>query len=296
MDSFEFNKLIGALLGTVFVVFTIGLLSDGIFASPHPEKPGFGIEAPEEEAPAAGGAPVAEEEPIAVLLASASPEAGAAVFKKCQACHSGEKGGPNKVGPDLWGIVDRPVAEHEGFSYSAAIKEFSKGGTEKWTYDHLNHFLTSPKGYIKGTAMGFAGLKKSNERADVIAYLRTLADTPVPLPEAPTPAAAPADAAPADAAPADAAPAEAAPAEAAPAPAAPAEPPAAPAEAAPAAPAEAAPAAPAPAEAAPAEPAPAAPAPAAPAPAAPAEPAPAPAAPAPTDPAPAAPAPAAPAQ
>jgi len=182
-------------------------------------------------------------------------------FKKCTACHSAEKGGPNKVGPDLWGIVDRPVAAHEGFAYSAGMKEFSKGGTEKWTYDHLNHFLTSPKGLVKGTAMGFAGLKKDDERANVIAYLRTLADSPVPLPAA-APAAenasAPADAS-APAAPADgAAPADAA---------APAEP-AAPAEAAPAAPA---PAEPAPAEAAPAETAPAAPAPA------PVEPAPAPA-------------------
>lgn len=243
MDSFEFNKLIGALLGTVFIVFTIGLLSDGIFASPHPEKPGYGIEAPDEEASAAGGAPVAEEKPIAVLLASADATAGAAVFKKCQACHSGEKGGPNKVGPDLWAIVDRPVAAHEGFAYSAAMKEFAKGGSELWTYDNLNHFLTSPKALVKGTAMGFAGLKKPEERANVIAYLRTLADTPVPLPEAPAPASAPAGdaAAPAPAAPA---PAEAAPAAPAPAEAAPA-----PAEAAPAAPAPAAPAEPAPAPA-----------------------------------------------
>ena len=165
MDSFEFNKLIGALLGTVFIVFTIGLLSDGIFASPHPEKPGYGIEAPDEEASNAGGAPVAEEKPIAVLLASADATAGAAVFKKCQACHSGEKGGPNKVGPDLWAIVDRPVAAHEGFAYSAAMKEFAKGGSELWTYDNLNHFLTSPKALVKGTAMGFAGLKKPEERA-----------------------------------------------------------------------------------------------------------------------------------
>ncbi len=95
-----------------------------------------------------------------------------------------EKGGANKVGPNLWDIVERPIATHEGFSYSGAMKEFSKGGQEKWTYDHLNHFLTSPKGYIKGTAMGFAGDKKDPERADLIAYLQTLSDSPKPLPAA----------------------------------------------------------------------------------------------------------------
>lgn len=242
MDSFEFNKFIGALLGTVFVVFSISLLSESIFASPVPEKPGYGIEAVEEEA--GGAAPAAaEEQPIAVLLATAKPEAGEAIFKKCQACHAGEKGGANKVGPGLWDIVNRPVASHEGFAYSAAMKEFAQGGSVVWDYDHLNHFLASPKGLVKGTAMGFAGLKKPEERADIIAYLRTLADTPVPLPDAAAaaPAAAPAEAP------------AAAPAVDAPAPA-PAEAPAAPAPAeAPAAPAPAeapaAPAAPAPAEA-----------------------------------------------
>jgi cytochrome c len=260
MNSFEFNKLIGALLGTVFIVFSISLVSDAIFATPHPEKEGFVIEAAEQAAGGGEAAPVAV--PIADLLAKADATAGAAVFKKCQACHSGEKGGPNKVGPDLWDIVDHAVGTREGFAYSAGMKEFSKGGTEKWTYQHLNDFLHSPKALVKGTAMGFAGLKKDEERANVIAYLRTLSDNPVPLPDAaaaPAPAEGAAPAAPA--APAEAAPAApAAPAEAAPAA------PAAPAEAAPvapAAPAEAAPAAPAePAPATPAEPAPAAPAPA----------------------------------
>lgn len=197
MDSFEFNKILGGLLGTVFVIFSITLISDGIFASPAPEKPGFAIEAADAEAPAAGAGAAAESKPIAELLASANAEAGAAVFKKCTACHSGEKGGPNKVGPDLWDLVDRPVGEHEGFSYSAGMKDFSKNGGTHWTYDNLNHFLTSPKGFVKGTAMGFAGIKKDDERANLIAYLRTLSDNPKPLPEAgaapATPAAAPAE-------------------------------------------------------------------------------------------------------
>ena len=199
MDSFEFNKVLGALLGTVFVVFTIGIVSDSIFAAPVPEKEGFAIVAAEPEEGGAGGAEAATEEPIGVLLASADPDAGAAVFKKCAACHTVENGGANKVGPNLWDIVNRPIASHEGFSYSAAMKEFAQGGSVVWDYDHLSDFLHSPKGLVKGTAMGFAGVKKPDERANLIAYLRTLADTPAPLPEAsaatPENAAAPADAA-----------------------------------------------------------------------------------------------------
>ncbi len=245
MNSYT-NMGVGAFLGTVFVLMSVSIASEGIFHAETPEKEGFAIVA--EEAAPADAAPEVAATPIAVLLASADAAAGEGVFKKCASCHTVDKGGANKVGPNLYGLVDRPIASHEGFSYSAAMTEFAQGGSVLWSWDHLNEFLLAPKQHIPGTAMGFAGIKKDDERANLIVYLHTMADSPVPLP---APDAAPADAA---AAPADAAPADAA--------AAPAEAPAAaPAEAAPAAPADAAPAAPAEtAPAAPAEPAPAQPA------------------------------------
>ncbi|SCW40537.1 cytochrome c [Rhizobium mongolense subsp. loessense] len=183
MNSYV-NMGVGALLGTIFVLMSVSIASEGIFHSEAPEKEGFAIVA--EEAPAAGGgdaAPAAAVVPIAKLLASADAKAGETVFKKCQSCHDVTKGGPNKVGPNLYGLVDRPIASHEGFAYSSPMKDFSKGGSEKWTFDHLNHFLLAPKKQVPGTAMGFAGLPKEQDRANVILYLHTLADAPVPLPD-----------------------------------------------------------------------------------------------------------------
>ena len=194
MDSYETNKIVGAILGTLFVLFGGSLLSEAIFDSEAPEKPGYVIAAAEAPAAGAGAAAVAEDPPVAALLASADPGKGASEFKKCQACHIGEKDGGNKVGPHLWNVVDRPMASVSDFAYSAGIKDFSKGSTVKWDYDHLYHFLKAPKQYIPGTAMGFAGIKDPEGRANVIAYLRSLSDNPAPLPAAPAPGAAPAGA------------------------------------------------------------------------------------------------------
>jgi cytochrome c len=179
MDSFELNKILGAILGTCLVMLVTSFTAGAIFAPVMPEKPGFEIAVKEEThgGPAAAPAP---SEPIEKLLQTASVEKGASSAKKCGACHDFTKGGPNKVGPNLYAVVGRDRASEPGFNYSAAMK--AKGG--KWTFEELNQFIANPKGYIPGTAMGFAGISKDAERADVIDYLHTLADSPVPLPTA----------------------------------------------------------------------------------------------------------------
>ncbi len=181
MDSFELNKMAGALLATVFIIMSVRLASDALFEHGVPEKPGFAIAGAEAapEGEAAGGAAAAVEA-IGPLLAAADAAAGETIFKKCAACHDAAKGGPNKVGPNLYGIVGRAMGAHEGFNYSAGMKEFAAG--KSWDFEALSQFVTKPKAYIKGTAMGFAGLPKAEERANLIAYLRNLSDSPVPLP------------------------------------------------------------------------------------------------------------------
>lgn len=180
MDSFEFNKIAGALLATCLALLALNITAEAIFAPHHPAKPGFEIEV-KQEAPAAGGAEAkAAEEPIGKLLASATVDRGQTSAKVCTTCHNFQKGGPNGQGPNLYGIVGRPRASAPGFAYSDAMK--AKGG--EWTVDDLNKFLTSPKGFVPGTKMNFPGFSKGSQRADVIAFLNSLADNPKPLPVA----------------------------------------------------------------------------------------------------------------
>lgn len=180
MNSFELNKILGAILGTCLALLALNITADALFTPPAPAKPGFEIAAAEQRAAGAKPAAAAAEEPIEKLLASATPDRGEQVAKPCATCHTFSKGGPTKIGPNLWGVVNRPKGSAPGFAYSDAIK--SKGGN--WTVDDLSAFLTSPKAFAPGTKMSFAGLPKGSDRANVIAYLNTLSDNPAPLPKA----------------------------------------------------------------------------------------------------------------
>jgi cytochrome c len=178
MNSFELNKILGAILGTCLITLALNIGAGAIFAPEKPAKPGYVIAVKAE----GGGAKAVEkpkEVPLPVRLAKASVDKGKATARQCQACHTFEKGGPNRVGPNLWGIVGSERGEGRGFNFSAAMK--AKGG--KWTYDELDKFIADPRGYISGTAMTFAGIKNDQQRADVIDYLHTLADNPLPLPK-----------------------------------------------------------------------------------------------------------------
>ena len=184
-SSLEVNKVLAAILTAGIIASGTGVVSRMIFHPRAPEKNAYPIEVTET---AGGGAKAAKEEaapPIAVLLASASAEKGATIAKACHACHNLGKGDPNKIGPHLYGVLGRDVASISDFSYSDALKKI--GG--KWDYDKLNEFLTSPRTFAPGTKMTFAGLRKPEDRADVILYLRSLSDSPEPLP-APPPATA----------------------------------------------------------------------------------------------------------
>jgi cytochrome c len=201
MDSFEFNKIAGAILGTALGVMALSIVSEIIFQPAGAEQQGYvvaGIEPGGGEAEAGGPPPPPSDvPPIEVRLATADAAAGETSTGKCKACHTfGQGDAAKKPGPNLFGVVGGPVAHLEGFNYSAAIKEKRDEGMT-WTFANLDQFLLAPKAFIPGTAMTFAGLKRPDERANVIAYLRTLSDSPVPLPataEAPPAAPEPAPA------------------------------------------------------------------------------------------------------
>ena len=219
MDSFEWNKIIGAVLGTAIFIFVVRVVAENIYEPEKPAKPGYVVEGVVETAGGGSAAPVEETMPDwGTVLASADVVDGKTISTKCEQCHDLSKGGPNKIGPNLFGVVDRARAAHEGFAYSSAMK----GKPGNWTYDELFKFIKAPGVDIPGTKMSFAGLRSDKDRINLIAYLRTNAASPAPIPApAPKKEAAPAAAPAAGAAPdAGAAPAGAA------APAAPAQGPA----------------------------------------------------------------------
>jgi len=180
MDAFEFNKIAGAILFALLVFFGTKTASNIIFKVDKPDKPGFEIEVA--EAPDHGAkeaATEAAEVPFATLLAKASAEKGQGIAKKCLACHTLNKGGANKIGPNLYGVVGGALGSVKGYAYSKALK--AKGGA--WDYESLNKYLTKPKDFINGTKMAFPGIKQAEQRAHLIVYLRQQGDTPPPLPK-----------------------------------------------------------------------------------------------------------------
>ncbi len=181
METLEVNKLVGAILVGGLVAMVTGAVAHMLVAPKHHEGGEMAAissgAAPE---PSAAPAPAALE-PVSPLLAKADPHKGQQIAMKCQACHDFTKGGPNKIGPNLWGIVGSKPAEVPGYSFSDAMKARED---KPWTYEALSDFLAAPRSFVPGTKMTFAGLPKVEDRADVIAYLRTLADSPLPLPSA----------------------------------------------------------------------------------------------------------------
>jgi len=178
MSSLETNKIVGAVLVAGMALLVSGIVADKLV---EPQVSHTAVAAlPEGEGGEVPQPEPAALEPVSGLLASADVAAGATVFKKCATCHTAEKGGAAKVGPNLWNIVGGKHAHMEGFAYSDPMKALAD---KEWSYEELNAFLAAPKTHIPGTKMTFPGLKKVADRAAVIAYLRTLADSPAPLPD-----------------------------------------------------------------------------------------------------------------
>jgi cytochrome c len=193
MSDLTFNKIAGAVLATGLAILGLRELSSGVFGGEEKlEKPGYAIEVAQEET---GAAPAAEL-PVdwGTALQKADVKAGEAVFAKCKSCHTDSNGGPNGTGPNLWGVVGRKPGSHPGFAYSTAMTDF--GAKQPiWDYEHIYEFIKEPQKHLPGTKMTFVGLKKPEDRINVIAYLHTQGST-LPIP-APNPAAAQAAAAPA---------------------------------------------------------------------------------------------------
>jgi cytochrome c len=180
MNSFEINKIAGAILGVLTFAMLASFVGDLLFAEKKAKVAGYALPGlAVASAPAPAAAPAAE--PIAVRMASADAARGQNTFRQCTACHTPDKGGANRVGPNLWGVLDRAKGAVDGFGYSNALKAVAAKG-EKWGYAELDKFLENPRGYMPGTSMSYNGIANPATRADMIAYLRSLADTPAALP------------------------------------------------------------------------------------------------------------------
>lgn len=172
----SFNTMAGCFLAAALFAMVVGKVSNALVHPHMPAKPALNVP----DVAAAGAAPAAaaaELPAIGPKLKDANVEKGKALYtQQCFTCHTIDKGGANKVGPNQWAVIGRKKGSHEGFSYSSAL--LAKGG--EWTYEDLNHMIFKPQAYIRGTKMAFAGLPKEQDRADIIAYLRTMHDQPLP--------------------------------------------------------------------------------------------------------------------
>lgn len=178
MHNLENNKILAALLVAGVVAMLCGFTARQLTAAESLEKDVVSIEAAA-GGPAGGASATPMPEPILAMIASADVAKGEKVAKACAACHTFTKGGANGVGPNLWGTVGQKKEHATGFAYSG---ELAKTGDASWTYASLNKFLWKPKAYAAGTKMNFIGVKKPEDRAALIAWLRTLADAPAALP------------------------------------------------------------------------------------------------------------------
>ena len=176
MNSFEINKIITAILVTILLVFGIGKISDIIFDKDDKKIVAYKVDAPEGTPGEANAAETNFD--LNALFAMADVAHGEKVFKKCKACHSITAGGGNKIGPKLWNVMFRPVGSITDYKYSKALANYGK----EWNWEEMNGFLIKPSKWIKGNKMGFAGLKKEEDRASVLLYLNENSDNPQPLP------------------------------------------------------------------------------------------------------------------
>lgn len=191
-DDLFWNKIFGAILGTALLIMALLVGAQTIFAPQKAAKPGYAIAVA--DTGGEGGAEAADTPPDwGTVLPKADVAAGEAVSQKCVSCHNFANGGPNGTGPNNWGVVGRKPGSHPGFAYSAAMTDFG-AKHPAWTFDELYNFLANPQSYVSGTKMSFVGLKKPEDRINIIAWLRTQSSSPVPIP-APNPKAAAATAA-----------------------------------------------------------------------------------------------------
>lgn len=192
MSGIELNKIAASVFLAGIIAMVSGLIAEGLHSEGESEKRGFKIEVAEE----AGATGAIEQKPVDIIpyLAKADLKLGEQLIGRCTSCHTFEKGKPNGVGPNQYGLMGSHMAHEPTFNYSDALK--NKGG--KWGFQELSEFLTSPQKFIPGNRMAYAGMKKPEERAALIAYInQKFSDNPLPIPEASATPAEPAAAAPA---------------------------------------------------------------------------------------------------